>query len=54
MILPGEGTGLEYFDGRGGYKVYMHSQQVAAGVESGNGDSPTPQLQSGAASVMRP
>ena len=41
MILPGEGTGLEYFDGgRGGYRVYMHSAVAAAGVESGTWRQP--------------
>ncbi len=41
MILAGEGTGLEYFDGgRGGYKVYMHSAVAAASVESGTWRQP--------------
>lgn len=41
MILPGEGTGLEYFDGgRGGYRVYMHSAVAAAAVESGTWRQP--------------
>ncbi len=41
MILAGEGTGLEYFDGgRGGYKVYMHSAVAASSVESGTWRQP--------------
>lgn len=41
MILPGEGTGLEYFDGgRGGYCVYIHSAAAAAAVESGTWRQP--------------
>lgn len=36
MILPGRGTGLEFFDGgRGGYKVYMHSAVAGNSVPSG-------------------
>ena len=36
MVLPGDETGLEYFDGgRGGYKVYMHSAAAGNSVPSG-------------------
>jgi hypothetical protein len=36
MVLPGEGTGLEYFDGgRGGYKIYMHSAVAGNSVPGG-------------------
>ena len=36
MILAGEGTGIEYFDGgRGGYKLYMHSAVAGNAVPSG-------------------
>ena len=48
MILAGEGTGLEYFDGgRGGYKVYMHSAVAAAGVESGTWRQPNTSVKIG-------
>jgi len=41
MILAGEGTGLEYFDGgRGGYKVYMHSAVAGNSVSSGTWRQP--------------
>jgi len=36
MLLAGEGTGIEYFDGgRGGYKLYMHSAVAGNSVPSG-------------------
>ncbi len=41
MILPGEGTGLEYFDGgRGGYKAYVHSAVAGESVPSGTWRQP--------------
>jgi hypothetical protein len=48
MILPGEGTGLEYFDGgRGGYRVYMHSAVASAAVESGTWRQPNTSVKIG-------
>jgi hypothetical protein len=41
MILPAEGTGVEYFDGgRGGYKIYMHSAVAGNSVPHGTWRQP--------------
>jgi hypothetical protein len=55
MILPGEGTSLEYFDGgRGGYRVYMHSAVAAGNVMSGTWRQPNTSATTGSSKGTEP